>query len=99
MPETIRIDFRAEPRFQLGKLAATPGALKCVSHEEILAALERHICGDWGNANEDDWVRNNRALFEGTRLLSAYKTDEAVTFWVITEADRSSTTILLPEEY
>jgi hypothetical protein len=99
MPETIRIDFRSEPRFQLGKLAATPGALERVPHEEIMNALERHVCGDWGTVDEQDWVANNRALFEGTRVLSAYKASEGVTFWVITEADRSSTTILLPEEY
>ncbi len=61
--------------------------------------LGRHSQGDWGNLCDEDRQANNRALVEETRLLSAYKSKAGKKFWIITEADRSSTTVLLPEDY
>lgn len=61
--------------------------------------LERHVAGDWGQVDQEDAAANDLALQEGARLLSAYKTLKGVKLWVITEADRSSTCILLPDEY
>lgn len=86
-------------RFSLGQLLATPSVLKNIPNDQMLAALNRHACGDWGDVNEHDRQANNAALREGTRLLSAYHTDDGTCFWIITEADRSATTVLLPEEY
>jgi hypothetical protein len=85
--------------FSLGQLVATPGALAEATHEEIQQALARHSRGDWGNVDAEDAQANNEALECGARLLSAYETATGVKFWIITEADRSSTCVLLPEEY
>jgi hypothetical protein len=89
------------PRFSLGRLLATPGALAAMerSGEGPLSFLPRHVRGDWGVVGEEDAKANNQSLKEGTRLLSAYRTAKGEQLWVITEADRSATTILLPEEY
>jgi hypothetical protein len=86
-------------RFPLGQLYSTPGVLTEVSTTEISAALARHAMGDWGELGEEDLDRNNRALEEGGRLLSSYRTPDRVKFWIITEWDRSVTTVLLPCEY
>lgn len=85
--------------FSLGKLCSTPRALEMVGFEPMREALIRHIQGDWGNVCKDDWKSNDRAVNDGTRLLSSYTTLQGVRFWIITEADRSVTTVLLPEEY
>jgi hypothetical protein len=85
--------------FPLGRILATPGVLACVPQEELLAAIARHANGDWGDVDEDDRNSNDAALRDGARLLSAYRTQAGVKFWIITEADRSTTTVLLPEEY
>jgi hypothetical protein len=86
--------------FVLGKLGCTPAAL--VKLEEAgqtpMEFLARHAAGDWGQVAEEDRRANDVAIAEGTRLLSAYRLDTAVKIWIITEADRSATTILLPEE-
>jgi len=87
------------PRFQLGKVLATPGALEAIPMEEMRHALGRHWSGDWGDLEQEDRDANDRALEEGSRLFSAYKSSSAQVFWVITEADRSVSTVLLPEEY
>jgi hypothetical protein len=86
-------------KFPLGRIVSTPSVLDSVPNTEILAALERHASGDWGDLDEDDREANERALLEDTRLLSAYRSREGVKFWIITEHDRSVTTILLPEDY
>jgi hypothetical protein len=86
-------------QFALGNIVATPGALNVVSPEEILVALKRHLKGDWGELDQHDWNANNQALLDGTRLLSAYNTSDGERFWIITEADRSVTTVLLPGDY
>jgi hypothetical protein len=89
-------------RFEPGQLVATPGALDALETAQTSPAelIGRHLSGDWGTVDKDDWRANERALREGTRLLSAYAlpgTGEKV--WVITEWDRSATTVLLPSEY
>lgn len=86
-------------RFPMGRLRATLGALVAVSAEDIAVALDRHLKCDWGDVCETDKHYNNEALKDCTRLLSAYHTSEGLKFWIITEADRSSTTVLLPDEY
>jgi hypothetical protein len=85
--------------FPLGDVSATPGVLEAVPWEELLAALARHAAGDWGLLDEHDRQANDRALEDGSRLLSAYESKSGVRFWIITEHDRSRTTFLLPEEY
>jgi hypothetical protein len=98
MGEIMRIDQVA--RFSLGRLVATPAALKALERAGIgtLALLARHQSGDWGQLCAEDGKTNEEALKHGGRLLSAYPVGDA-RIWVITEADRSATTILLPEEY
>lgn len=92
-------DSNNQARFPLGQLFATSNAVSQVPNPEMIQALSRHHKGDWGDVGRDDWRANNDALNDGTRLLSAYKTNAGVKFWIITEADRSSTTVLLPEDY
>lgn len=78
---------------------ATRGVLNTIPLIEVADALSRHKKGDWGDVSMEDWLSNNYALSHGERLLSSYRTVEGVKFWIITEADRSATTVLLPEEY
>lgn len=82
----------------LGQVVITANASLRLSTEEVLTALRRHASGDWGDLCPEDCMANDAALHEGGRLLSAYG-DGAYRFWVITESDRSVTTILLPEDY
>ena len=88
-------------RFSLGRLVATPGALEVMERASANPAeyLARHATCDWGEVDADDWAANDRALVDGTRLLSAYRLPDGATLWVITEDDRSATTFLLPSEY
>lgn len=86
-------------KFPLGRLVATPNALKHIPNPEIMAALQRHLTGDWGDVDEHDREENELSLKEGFRLLSVYHSAKGVKFWIITEADRSATTVLLPEDY
>jgi len=90
-----------KPKFPLGQLAATPGAIEAMQEAEQLPIdfLSRHARGDWGDVDEEDRDANDMALDHGYRILSAYTTANGETLWIITEADRSVTTILLPEEY
>ena len=93
--------------FSLGQIVATRGALAAVPPGRMTEALSRHRRGDWGCVCQDDAAENDRALAEGWRILSAYPIDPskpakgygANVFWIITEADRSVTTFLLPDEY
>lgn len=87
-------------RFPIGRLLATPGALTKLTalNETPFTLLARHVAGDWDELDEEDKQTNDHALRIGGRLLSAY-TLQTVRFWVITEADRHATTILLPEKY
>jgi hypothetical protein len=89
------------PRFPLGKVVATPGALSALeaAKQVPLDLLRRHERGDWGEVCAEDAQENNLSVDGGFRILSAYTLSTGVKVWVITEADRSSTCILLPEEY
>ncbi len=88
-------------KFTLGRVVATPGALAALedSHESSVAFMRRHVTGDWGEVCEEDRQENEFSLKNGFRLLSAYRLRTGTKLWIITEADRSATTILLPEEY
>ncbi len=86
-------------RFSPGSIHVTPGILENVSPDDVRVALRRHLSGDWGQLSTEDWQSNDNAVLDGTRLISAYMASNGVKFWIITEADRSSTTALLPEEY
>ena len=90
-----------EPKFPLGKLVATPGAIQAMTEakQSPLEFLARHVTGDWGDVSEEDKAANDADVEAGGRLLSAYRLTTRVKLWLITEADRSATTILLPEEY
>jgi hypothetical protein len=87
--------------FQLGAVIATPGALDALGKAQVEAdlLLARHQVGDWGDVGEIDQRLNNQSLNKGTRLLSAYNLPTGVRLWVITEQDKSITTLLLPAEY
>jgi hypothetical protein len=83
----------------LGRLMMTPGVQSRVDAAEIMRAVVRHQVGDWGDVSQEDWDENELSVSMGFRVLSAYTTESGIRFWVITEADRSLTTVLLPEEY
>jgi hypothetical protein len=91
---------QVQPLFALGVTLATRGAREAMQQLAVsqFALLSRHQRGDWGNLDKEDKQSNDQALTLGGRIFSAYQL-EAAKFWVITEADRSATTILLPEEY
>ncbi len=85
--------------FKPGKLVVTPHVLEKVPRDELTDALTRHLRGDWGDVCDEDRISNDRAIKEGNRILSIYHSKDGVAFWIITEADRSATTILLPSDY
>jgi hypothetical protein len=87
--------------FSLGRVVATPGALDAFARgeEQYLPLLMRHARGDWGEVCQEDADANDQALAHGGRLFSAYRLRDTTKVWIITEADRSSTCILLPDEY
>ena len=89
-------------KFSPGQIVATPGAMEAIGQSGILSLLRRHLNGDWGELDTRDQTANQRALTTGERIFSAYtigEGEDAVRVWVITEADRSATTVLLPDEY
>jgi len=86
-------------KFQLGTTCITPTALNLHHEEDVQSALQRHAVGDWGDVCRADWAENELSLDQGFRLLSVYLDRNRRKFWIITEADRSATTILLPEDY
>jgi len=90
-----------KPLFDLGQLVATPGALAALEKtgQNAMEFLSRHVSGDWGELPKEDKDENRMSLEKGFRLLSSYRTTAGDKLWVITEADRSITTLLLPEEY
>lgn len=87
--------------FPLGDLVATPGALSALENNGVvpMRLISRHMKGDWGDVPPDDAAANTDALRIGARLLSSYTLPDGARIWIITEADRSSTTLLLPDEY
>lgn len=86
-------------RLQLGSTYATRGAIASLHPEDMSRALLRHASGDWGDVPPEDREENELSLKEGFRILSSYTDRNGTRFWIITEADRSATTILLPDEY
>jgi hypothetical protein len=92
---------RPRARFPLGDIVATPGALAALreAKQTPLALLARHQQGNWGELDEEDQAENEFSLLHDLRLLSAYTLPTEVTIWVITEWDRSVTTLLLPSDY
>jgi hypothetical protein len=88
-------------KFDVGQIVATPGALAALEQagQSAFEFLARHASGDWGELSDEDRRENEFSLGHGLRLLSAYRLRNDVKLWVITEADRSSTTLLLPQEY
>lgn len=87
--------------FPLGQIVATPGALAAFERngQQPIEFLTRHVTGDWGDLDEEDKRANDHAVENGARILSAYTLTDGTKVWVITEADRASTAMLLPEEY
>jgi len=85
--------------FPLGQIVITHNAMHSLPADEVHAALQRHASGDWGDVDEEDRQENELSLREGFRLFSVYHTRAGTKFWIITEADRSSTCVLLPDDY
>ena len=94
------MEIQQVARFSLGRVFATPGVLQALAQAGMgaLPLLARHQSGDWGLVDADDRDANEQAIEHGWRLVSSYAVGDR-RFWIITEADRSATTILLPEEY
>jgi hypothetical protein len=85
--------------FPLGQIVITAKAQDCLDLEDVYEALARHVRGDWGDCDPEDAARNDRALHDGGRLMSIYHDRHGQPFWILTEAARDGTTILLPEDY
>ncbi|MEZ6131191.1 MAG: hypothetical protein R3C59_21160 [Planctomycetaceae bacterium] len=90
-----------KPLFPLGQVVATPGALESLGQagQTPLEFLGRHVRGDWGDVCKEDANANEQALQDGSRILSSYRTKLDEKLWIITEADRSSSCVLRPDEY
>ena len=86
-------------KFSLGQTVMTANALEALHPDDVAAALRRHARGDWSEVGPADAAENELSLREGFRLLSAYTDRKGVKFWIITETDRSYSTVLLPEDY
>jgi hypothetical protein len=86
-------------KFILGEIVITRAALKSIPAEEIYLGIDRHVCGDWGELSDADRAENEFSLLHGFRLMSVYETKKGVRFYVLTEADRTATTVLLPGDY
>jgi hypothetical protein len=86
-------------KFPLGQIVITRAAVQLLTAADVHIGLSRHAAGDWGDLDEHDVRENERSLIDGNRLLSAYSAICGERFWIITEADRSVTTILLPSDY
>jgi len=84
--------------FAIGRLVVSMNALSAISAKDAFTAMRRHAAGDWGECGPEDWQKNEVSLKEGFRLRSVYRSSEEVEFWIVTEADRRWTTILLPED-
>jgi hypothetical protein len=91
----------SRPRLKLGEIIATPNAVHALdeAQEAPLEYLARHAAGDWGEVSSEDWKENELSVREGFRVLSSYMLSTGKKIWIITEADRSATTLLLPEDY
>lgn len=87
--------------FSPGQIVATPGALEAMQELNVLPMqlLQKHLSGDWGSVDDEDAKSNDEAVKNGERILSSYRIGEHTRIWIITEWDRSATTLLLPSEY
>ena len=85
--------------WEAGRVVATCGAADGLDPEDVHQALGRHFARDWGECTPEDWQANDEALLAGWRVLSVHRDRQGAKFWILTEADRSVTTVLLPEEY
>nr|WP_067285905.1 hypothetical protein [Marinobacterium profundum] len=90
-----------QPRVQLGQVVMTTGISDLIQRGvfDAVPFLQRHLNGDWGDLSDDDRHQNDAALKHGERLLSSYQVTPTLKLWIITERDRSVTTLLLPNEY
>lgn len=97
----ITTDTSVFPLFKLGQVVATPGAIDLLRSLALnpLLFLGRHAMGDWGQIDDHDREANRQALRYGNRLLSSYQLNRNERLWIISEADRSATTLMLPSEY
>jgi len=93
------IAFDLGPKFNLGEIHITPGAASRLLPQDIDGALRRHSRGDWGEVATDGKSDNDARIEGGGTIASIYTSSAGVRFYVVTEADRSETTVLLPEEY
>jgi hypothetical protein len=100
-PRQNTVGIAKRPLFPLGHVCATPAAMDLMEQLSLspLEFIVRHVFGDWGQVCQDDREANQAALQNGTRLLSAYELPGGQRLWVLTEADRSLTTLLLPSDY
>ena len=89
----------SQMKFDLGRLVITPAALEAVPADDICNAINRHVCGDFGDLDDADKKENEFALRAGLRVMSAYRASNGNKFWLITEASRELTTVLLPSDY
>lgn len=89
------------PRFALGTVVATPGAIEALDQAGVNggALVLRHVKGDWGDVPPPDAAMNEEAITNGSRIMSSYTLSTSVRIWIITEAGRHCTTLLLPDEY
>jgi len=88
-----------DAKFDRGRTVITPNALEKLDGDDVQDALRRHLAGDWGDCCDEDWQENEFSLTRRLRLFSVFHDRHGTKFWVITEADRSATTVLLPEDY
>jgi hypothetical protein len=86
-------------KFKTSQIVTTANALNHLTYDEILSGLLRHVTGDWGDLGEEDRKENDLSLKKGHRLLSVYHVRNCIKFWIITKANRSKTTVMLPEDY
>jgi len=93
------LQVESHPKFPAGRVVVTGNATESLSVEDIAIGLARHLRGDWGELEAPNRQANEGALLRGGRLLSAYCSRKGLRFWIITEPDRSKTTVLLPEDY
>lgn len=85
--------------FELGQIVITPNALNTLNADDVWTAMGRHVRCDWGDCCPEDAAENDFALGKYLRIFSVYRDRNQLKFWIISEADRSATTILLPEDY
>ena len=88
-----------DAKFKVGRTVITTAALELLHPGDVHVALQRHAGGDWGEVCQEDWAENELSLDQGFRLLSVYRDRNDRKFWIITDANRSATTILLPDDY